>query len=70
MPLNFLMCDSSIEDLVHLFFTCPFAVACWQYSGLSVDISGGDYAPTWLLSHLSCEDISRVFGIAKVLWAI
>ncbi|XP_074374833.1 uncharacterized protein LOC141715263 [Apium graveolens] len=70
LPLSCPMCDSSIEDPVHLFFTCPFAVACWQYSGLSVDISGGDYAPAWLLSHLSCEDTSRVLGITKVIWGI
>lgn len=27
------------ETLVHLFFCCPFSVACWNYIGISWDSS-------------------------------
>lgn len=30
LPLNCPMCNSDVEDLLHVFFACPFALACWQ----------------------------------------
>lgn len=36
LPPDCPMCSSMVEDLLHLFFNCPFAVGCWQYIGFMI----------------------------------
>jgi len=33
-PTNCARCDSTHEDLVHVFFECPFAIQVWNGTGL------------------------------------
>jgi len=37
-PTNCVSCDSSNEDLAHMFFTCPLAMQVWTTTGLWNDI--------------------------------
>ena len=37
---NCVLCNNSIEEsALHLFFNCPFSQACWQYLGISWDLT-------------------------------
>jgi hypothetical protein len=45
------MCnDAALETRDHLFFTCPFAVSCWQY------LCPG-WAPTLTDGHIVLQDV-------------
>ena len=70
LPLNCPMCNLMIEDLLHVFFICPFVVACWQYTGVSYDLSMEVSAPSWLLTKLGSFSCDELMNIAKVLWGI
>lgn len=70
LSLDCPMCNSAVEDVIHLFFLCPFALACWQYTGLSVAVPLEVSVSSWLLSKLELCASSEALTIAKVLWAI
>lgn len=46
------MCTGDIEHLIHLFFECNFAKACWHYMGVQYDMSAVDNAQEWFLNQL------------------
>ncbi|XP_074374427.1 uncharacterized protein LOC141714831 [Apium graveolens] len=53
VPIGCTMCTGGdIEHLIHVFFECGFAKACWQYMGVKYDMSAVDNAPEWLLTQL------------------
>ena len=70
LPLDCPMCNSAVEDLLHVFFSCPFALACWQYVGMVVDMSLEEFVLSWLLGKLETSSDSEASVIAKVLWGI
>lgn len=67
LPLNCPMCNSVIKDLLHVFFACPFALACWHYTGTFCDMSTEDFAPSWLLTKLDLVSSIEALEIARVL---
>lgn len=70
LPTECSMCNSGVEDLNHLFFTCPFALACWHYVNMVFDMSLEGSVPSWLLAKLEVASESEGIVIAKVLWGI
>lgn len=64
------MCNSSVEDLLHVFFVCPFVVACWHYVGMFFDMALDENAQAWLLSKLRSASVPEVLTIARMLWGI
>lgn len=70
LPIVCPMCDSDVEHLLHVFFDCPFAASCWQYVGLSLDMSMVEFAPDWLLQKLNGTGHDELLLIARVLWGI
>lgn len=64
------MCTGDVEHLLHLFFDCRFAEACWQKAGLSYDMWEVESAPVWLLHKLCTETSENLIKIATVLWGI
>ena len=70
LSLDCPMCNSGDEDLIHIFFTCQFAMLCWQYSGMVFDLSLVEFAPSWLLARFESGPDHETFNIARVLWGI
>lgn len=70
LPITCPMCNADVEHLLHVFFDCPFAHNCWQYTGGSFDMHAVEFAPDWLLWQLSNVSDSELIRIAKVLWGI
>lgn len=70
LPLECPMCNSDIENLLHIFFLCPFARACWHYAGQSYDLSNDVSVPSWLLDKIDSTASPEALSIAKVLWGI
>ena len=64
------MCLADIEHLRHLFCECPFAVECWNKSGLSIDMQDVESASTWLLDTINKENRETSQRIATVLSGI
>ncbi|XP_074327890.1 uncharacterized protein LOC141665806 [Apium graveolens] len=58
------ICNSGVEDLLHIFFHCPFAMACWQVVDAAYDL------PLELINKLSTGPGEEILKIAKVLWGI
>ncbi|XP_074378226.1 uncharacterized protein LOC141719750 [Apium graveolens] len=54
LPVTCPMCDSDVENVIHLFFECPFARQCWSYVGVSYDTQLVDTEPNWILNKI-CE---------------
>lgn len=70
IPVDCPMCCSGVEDLIHVFFTCPFAMACWNYTGLALGTIEDQAASNWLLIKLHTTSMQEVLLIAQVLWGI
>lgn len=70
IPLECPMCNSTVEDLIHIFFVCTFALACWHYACKFYDMSLEESAPSWLLTKFHSAPSFEVLLIAKVLWGI
>lgn len=70
VPITCMMCTRDIEHLLHLFFDCTFASACWQHMGISYDMREVESAPEWLLNKLSIESTDTLVKIATVLWGV
>jgi len=73
-PTNCASCDSTHEDLAHVFFACPFATQVWNRTGLWGSIqyalsttSSATYAIFSILQELSVDLLQR---FATVLWSI
>lgn len=64
------MCEIDIEDLLHIFFDCGFAVECWQRMELVYNMENVEFAPSWLLDRITNEKAEVVERIATVLWGI
>lgn len=64
------MCNVDIEHLLHVFFDCRFAAACWQHVGLVYDMRTVEYALDWLLQNLSEGSIEAITKLCTVLWGI
>lgn len=67
IPLNCPMCDSIIEDTLHVFFECPFASACWNFAGKLYDLANSRDVATWLLAKLDTGFTDEVMLIVKLL---
>ena len=70
IPVDCPMCTSEVEDLRHLFFQCPFALACWSYYGAAYAMSTEDSASGWLLFKLDTCSSEEILLIVTVLWGI
>ena len=73
-PTTCASCDSSHEDLSHVFFECPFTIQVWHTAGLwgSVQHALSQTASTteaifYLLENLSVELSQR---LSTVMWSI
>jgi len=73
-PTSCASCASNHEDLMHVFFACPFAIHVWNSTGLwgSVQhalstIASASEAIFYLLETLSVELTQR---LSSVLWSI
>ncbi|KAL8103577.1 hypothetical protein AgCh_027958 [Apium graveolens] len=64
------MCNFGAEDLLHAFFNCQFALACWQYTDMIFDMSLVDFAPSWLLAKLELGFADEALNLARVVWGI
>lgn len=54
-PMNCVSCDSTQEDVQHLFFACPLAVQTWRMTGLwshIVTVSSTDVSATQIIFNL------------------
>ena len=40
MPKNYVLCEHSIEDTLHLFLHCPFAIESWGLAALGPIANG------------------------------
>jgi hypothetical protein len=54
-------CESTHEDMAHLFFACPFAIQVWNLSGLWIDVSAANLSAN--------SDIGTVFTLLDTLTA-
>lgn len=70
LPITCPICNTDIEHLLHTFFDCTFAVAPWQYAGVTIDGQLIEDAPRWLLDRFVNDSPARLELIAKVLWGI
>lgn len=70
VPIYCPMCTGDVEHLLHLFFDCDFAKACWQNVGLNFDMWSVENAAEWLLEKLSTESSEVLTKIATVLWGV
>lgn len=70
VPIACIMCVGDVEHLLHLFFDCIFAKACWQKVGLQYDMNVVENAPAWFLHMLSTESSENLVKIATVVWGI
>lgn len=67
LPITCPICITDIEHLLHTFFDCTFAVAAWQYAGVTIDGQLIEDAPKWLLDRFVNDSPARLELIAKVL---
>jgi ribonuclease HI len=72
--MNCVSCDSDYENLVHLFFACPYAIQVWNRAGLwaevdsaNASISTAEETIFYLLQNLSEEQSQR---LATILWSL
>lgn len=65
-----LLCAVDVEHLLHVFFDCTFAKACWQAAGLGFDMSQVSSPSEWLLNILETSNHDENMKIAIVLWEI
>lgn len=70
IPLDYPLCSSGVDEMIHVFFACPFALARWSHAGMCFDMSAEDFALNWLLSKLQVAPSFELLTIAKVLWGI
>jgi len=73
-PTNCASCDSTHEDLLHVFFVCPFSLQVWHKTGLWSSVShavsttnSATEAIFHLLENLSADLTQR---LASVIWSI
>ena len=64
------MCGYEVEDLLHVFFNCPFALACWHVVDAGFDLSMEMSAPLWLLTKIETGPSEEILKIARVLWGV
>lgn len=64
------LCTGDIEHLLHLFVDCKFAKECWQYTGMTHDISTVENAQEWFLQVFSTEKDEYLINLATVMWGI
>lgn len=62
--------DIPIEHLSHIFFDCPFAMACWQKVGLVYAMEEVEFAPNWLLEKMATSSSEEKKNVAMTLWGI
>lgn len=55
VPISCAMCVREVENVCHLFFECSFIKECWQFLGVSYDMSDVAYISDWVLSKLCTE---------------
>lgn len=70
VPISCVMCVGDVEHLLHLFFDCDFAKACWQKMVLSYNMWEIESAPAWLLDKLGIENGENLIKIVTILWGI
>lgn len=70
VPNNCTMCTGNVEHLLHLFWDCEFAKACWQHIGVVLDTTEVEGTSDWVLSKLSTEPNDRLIKIATVVWGV
>lgn len=70
VPIICPMCDHDIEHMLHLFFDCPFATACWNIADLSYNMREVEVAPKWLLDKISRDNAGTLEKVAAVLSGI
>jgi len=73
-PTNCASCDSTHEDLWHVFFACPFALQVWNMKGLWGSVNHAVSTTTsviatifYLLENLSADLTQR---LTSVIWSI
>jgi len=73
-PTNCASCDSTHEDLLHVFFACPFALKVWNRTGLLGSVqhavsttNSATEAIFYLLANLSADLTQR---LTFVIWSI
>lgn len=64
------MCDVNNENVLHMFFGCPFAVGCWDAAHLVYDLREDFSASQWLLSQLETTKHEELVNTCVVLWGI
>jgi hypothetical protein len=74
-PTNCSSCDSTYEDLLHVFLDCPFAIQVWNRTGLWGSVqhalthtASGTNAIFYLLQNLSAELTQRLSTVIWSLW--
>lgn len=70
LPISCPFCNSGVEDLLHVFFSCSFTVACWRVVDAAYDLPLEMSVSVWLINKLSTGLSEEIFKIAKVLWGI
>lgn len=68
LPISCPFCNSEVEDLLHVFFSCLFVVACWRVVDAVYDLSLEVSVSIWLVNKIGIGLIEEVLEIAKVLW--
>ena len=73
-PTNCASCDSTHEDLLHVFFACPFALQVWHKTGLWGSVNHAVFTTNsateaifYLLANLSADLTQR---LASAIWSI
>jgi len=74
-PTNCASCDSTHEDLLHVFFACPFALQVWNRTGLWGSVqqaisttNSATEAMFYLLENLSTELTQRPTSVIWSIW--
>lgn len=74
-PTNCASCASNSEDLLHVFFDCPFALQVWNKTGLwssvhhAISVTDSAVSAIFhLLEHLSADLIQRLSSVLWSLW--
>jgi hypothetical protein len=74
-PTNCSSCDSTHEDILHVFFDCPFAIQVWNRTGLWSSVqhalthtTSATDAIFSLLENLSAELSQRLSTVMWSLW--
>lgn len=59
------MCEVDIEHLLYIFFDCPFATTCWEYTCAMYDMSSVENAPEWLIHMIDTRTTDEIIRLSE-----